>query len=156
MPFVFLCHEDIMTPEGVKKKQIQEEMSMACFLVSAAEAAVVSVVEKAEEKKEIRSAENGEAPVEVSIPLSRKLKWLSWMLWGGTVLLLFEHIWHGEIVPWFPFLTAMGNPADMTEMLYEMATVGVCMAILITAVWFVMCKVADAIVKRPAAEAAEL
>lgn len=145
-----------MTPEGVKKKQIQEEMSMACFLVSAAEAAVVSVVEKAEEKKEIRSAENGEAPVEVSIPLSRKLKWLSWMLWGGTVLLLFEHIWHGEIVPWFPFLTAMGNPADMTEMLYEMATVGVCMAILITAVWFVMCKVADAIVKRPAAEAAEL
>ena len=77
------------------------------------------------------------------------------MLWGGAVLLAFEHIWHGEIVPWFPFLTAMGNSADTSAMLYEMATVGVCMALLITAVWFVMCKVADSIVKRSEGDATQ-
>ena len=129
---------------------------MACFLVSAAEAAVVTAVEKAEEKKEQRAAENGEVTEDaVAIPLSRKLKWLTYMLWGGAVLLAFEHIWHGEVVPWFPFLTAMTDPADTAEMLHEMATVGVCMAVLITIVWIVMCKAADVIVKRPAADAAE-
>ena len=74
------------------------------------------------------------------------------MLWGGAILLAFEHIWHGEVVPWFPSLTAMADPGDAAEMFHEMATVGVCMALLITVVWFVMCKVADAIVKRPATD----
>ena len=72
------------------------------------------------------------------------------MLWGGSALLAFEHIWHGEVVPWFPFLTAMSNPADAAKMFYEMATAGVSMALLITVVWFVICRVADIIVKRPA------
>ena len=123
---------------------------MACFLVSAAEAAVVTVVEKAEEKKEQSSTECSAGKEEMgSIPWSRKLKWLSWLLWGGAVLLAFEHLWHGEVVPWFPFLTAMVSPADAAEMFHEMATVGVCMAALITVVWLVMCKAADSIVKRP-------
>jgi hypothetical protein len=122
---------------------------MACFLVSAAEAVVVKVVEKAEEKKEqhISESETTEKQ-EYHIPLSRKLKWLGYLLWGGAVLLAFEHIWHGEVVPWFPFLTAMGNPADTAEMLHEMATTGVCMAVLVTLVWIGMCIVADNIVRR--------
>ena len=33
------------------------------------------------------------------------------------------------------FLTAMKNPEDIPEMLHEMATVGVSMAIVVTAVW---------------------
>ena len=81
--------------------------------------------------------------------MSRKLRWLSRMLCSGAVLLAFEHLWHGEIVPWFPFLTAMSDPGDMMEMFHEMATVGVSMAVLVTAVWVVMCMVADSIVKRP-------
>lgn len=126
---------------------------MACFLVSAAEAVVVTVAEKVEKKKELKAAETNteitpEIKEKVKIPLSRKLKWLSWMLWGGAVLLMFEHVWHGEVVPWFPFLTAMSNPADAGEMFREMATVGVAMAALITLVWVVMCIVADSIVKR--------
>lgn len=124
---------------------------MACFLVSAAEAAVVTVVEKIEEKKEVEKTSTEITEEETpSIPLSRKLKWLSYMLWGGAILLAFEHIWHGEVVPWFPFLTAMSDPADMSEMFSEMATVGVAMAALITVVWIVMCVVANYIVKRPA------
>lgn len=129
---------------------------MACFLVSAAEAALVNVVEKAEEKKEQQSADmNTGREGEVTIPLSRKLKWLKYMLMGGAVLLVFEHIWHGEMVPWFPFLTAMNNPADAAEMFREMATVGVAMALLITVVWIGMCVAANAIVKRPDKDSAE-
>ena len=124
---------------------------MACFLVSAAEAVVVKTIEKAEENKEIKSAENGEVSAEeIKIPLSRKLKWLSSMLVGGAVLLAFEHVWHGEVVPYFPFLTAMSSPADMAEMFHEMATVGVCMAVLVTAVWAAICVCADMMVKKAA------
>ena len=128
---------------------------MACFLVSAAEAVVVTVVEKVEEKKELKASESGqEIKTNSAIPMSRKLKWLTYMLWGGVIMLLFEHVWHGEVVPWFPFLTAMNNPADTAEMVHEMSTVGVTMAVLVTAVWFAMCKVADAIMARKPKEAA--
>ena len=121
---------------------------MACFLVPTAEAIVVKAVEKAEEKKALRvDASTEEHPVK--IPLSRKLKWLSRLLIGGSVLLAFEHIWHGEIVPFFPFLAAMADPSDKAEMLHEMATVGVGMAALVTAVWIGICLAADALVKRP-------
>lgn len=131
---------------------------MACFLVSAAEAAIVTAVEKAEEKKELSAVEKNEGAKgeEVKIPLSRKLRWLTYMLWGGAALLAFEHIWHGEVVPWFPFLTAMSNPADTAEMLHEMMTAGVSMAVLITLVWIGMCIAADAIVKRPVREAGQI
>lgn len=125
---------------------------MACFLVTAAEAAVVKAVEKVEEKKEQSVKDSGEVTVKSTIPWSRKLRWLSWMLWGGVVLLAFEHIWHGEVVPWFPFLTAMASQSDTAEMLHEMATVGVSMAVLITLVWVGMCIVADVIVRRPEAK----
>lgn len=122
---------------------------MACFLVSAAEALVVTAVERYEEKKEEKALETGKDNAEQPhIPLSRKLKWLTWMLWGGVILLAFEHLWHGEVVPYPPFLTAMYDPADTATMLHEMATVGVSMALLITAIWVVMCFAADAIVKR--------
>lgn len=50
-------------------------------------------------------------------------------------MLAFEHVWHGEVVPYFPFLTAMLNKADTFEMLKEIATTGVTMAALVTAAW---------------------
>ena len=124
---------------------------MACFIVPAVEAVVVKAVEKVEEKREQKVVEGSDFPdTEVKIPLSRKLKWLNYMLIGGVVLLLFEHVWHGEVVPWFPFLTAMSDPTDAAEMFSEMATVGVTMAGLITAVWVVMCVAASYIVKHHA------
>lgn len=125
---------------------------MACFLVSAAEAVVVKAVEKTVEKKE--EAAEAAAEREVRIPWSRKLKWLSHMLWGGVILLAFEHVWHGEVAAWPPFLTAMSDPGATAEMLHEMATVGVCMALLITAVWFGVCKVADVLARRTAEQKA--
>ena len=128
---------------------------MACFLAGAAEAVVVTaaaaVVRKNEIKKEaerLKKAPDAVIEEKAVIPWSRKLRWLSYLLWGGVILLAFEHLWHGEVVPWFPFLTAMGDPADTADMLHEISTVGVAMCALVTAVWGVVCVVADAIVRR--------
>ena len=134
---------------------------MACVLVPAAEAIITTVitkvVESKEKKAEIKTADietekietnTIESDIKVKIPFSRKLKWLNNMLWGGSILLIFEHIWHGEIVPWFPFLTAAANPADAAEMLHEMATVGVTMACLVTLVWLGMVAVTSLMEKR--------
>ncbi len=68
-------------------------------------------------------------------------------------MLLIEHIWHGEVVPWAPFLTAMGNPKDTVVMLKEIATVGVSMAILCTLVWCCMLIVASIVEKKRAKKA---
>ncbi len=126
---------------------------MACFLVSAAEAVAVSIAARAVEKKE-KAPEKAAEQIEIGeqtaekIPFFRKLKWLRNMLWGGSALLAFEHVWHGEVVPWFPFLTAANDPADAAEMLHEMATVGVAMAVLVTLVWVGMVVVSSMIEKR--------
>ena len=102
---------------------------MACFIVPALEAVVTTIATKLIEKRELK-LEKGSFSV--------KLKRLNGLLWGGSALLAFEHLWHGEIQPFFPFLTAVGNPADTEEMLHEMRTVGVSMAVLVTAVWGIM------------------
>lgn len=134
---------------------------MACFLVPTAEAVVTTIAAKVIKSKEktpqaveiqLGGADDAAKKDTVSshaahivsvakkdtaakIPFSRKLGWLNGMLWGGSALLAFEHVWHGEVVPWFPFLTAAGNAADTAEMLHEMATAGVAMSVLVTAVW---------------------
>lgn len=126
---------------------------MACFIVPAVEAVVTTIAAKVIEKKELKSetaSQIGDEAI-VSTPrisFARKIKWLRNLLWGGSALLAFEHVWHGEVVPWFPFLTAAADPADAVEMLHEMATVGVCMALLVTAVWGVMVGVAAILEKR--------
>ena len=135
---------------------------MACFLVSAAEAVITTISTKIVEKKEKEQkdltvsfdGENVESATK--IPFSRKLKWLNRMLWGGSALLMFEHIWHGEVVPFFPFLTAASNPENAMEMLHEMATVGVLMAVLVTLVWLGIVGVTALIEKRAEKEAKAL
>ena len=121
---------------------------MACFLVSAAEAVVVSATSKMLEKREKKELSRTGVVEAHKIPFSRKLRWLSNLQWGGSALLAFEHLWHGEIVPWAPFLTAMSDRAATGEMLHEMATVGVAMAALTTAVWLGMLAVSAVLEKR--------
>ena len=128
---------------------------MACFAVPVVEAVVVTVIRKVAEKKEkspekIGYGKDRMSGIETKIPFTRKLKWLANLLWGGSALLAFEHVWHGEVVPWFPFLTAMNDPADTAEMLHEMSTVGVSMAALVTLVWVGMLFVSSAVEKRTA------
>ena len=105
---------------------------MACFTAPMGEAIVVSIVQKAVKDKQKQEL----------IKKRLHLDWLSKMLWGGTILLAVEHVWHGEVVPWPPFLTAMETPADVPVMLHEIATVGMTMAGVITAVWGILVLVA--------------
>ena len=127
---------------------------MACFLVPAAEAVVTTIATKVMKSKEgdpetVKVQLDGAELVEAEkIPFSRKLGWLGKLLWGGSALLAFEHVWHGEVVPWFPFLTAASDPAGAAEMLHEMATAGVTMAALVTAVWTGMLVVTSVVEKR--------
>ncbi len=122
---------------------------MACFLVPTAEAVVVTaaaqVVRAREQKK---TGASGEETRSATIPVSQKLRWLYSLLWGGALLLAFEHLWHGEVTPWFPFLTAAKDPAEAAVMLSEMSTVGVTMAVLVTVVWIGMVLVSNLLVKR--------
>lgn len=116
---------------------------MACFVVPVAEAVVVSAVYaavKAKEKNYTLSREkHGEQfDTQTEHPFSKKLGWLMKLLFGGAFLLAFEHLWHGEVVPWFPFLTAAADPGDRAQMRYEMSTVGVMMAVSVTVLWGVM------------------
>ncbi len=92
---------------------------MACFLVPAAVGVVTTVFRK-------------------KIPEKLHIKWFNTMIWGAVLALLVEHIWHGEVVPWPPFLTAMGDPGDTAAMLTEMGQIGVPMLIAVTAVWAAM------------------
>ncbi len=124
---------------------------MACFLVPTTEAIVTSLFTAAVRKNELNIEKTEGA--EANPHFSDKMKWLNKMLWGGSALLAFEHLWHGEIVPFFPFLTAASDPSEMQEVLHEMATSGVGMAVLVTLVWGVMVFVSIKLEKKEIAKA---
>ena len=104
---------------------------MACFIAPATEAIVTTIVKKTTDKKETHN------------PFIKRLNWLNNMLWGGSALLAFEHVWHGEIVPWAPFLT------NGLSAVREIATTGVAMAAAVTAVWAGVVAVTNSIAKHP-------
>ena len=110
---------------------------MACFTAPLAAAIAAGIARRTVAHKE--SSE--------TISWATKLGWLEKLSFGGCTLLAFEHIWHGEIIFQFPFLTGVrdGNAA---EVLREIATVGGAMTALILAVWIGMLIVSSAIVKR--------
>ncbi|MST89274.1 hypothetical protein FYJ79_06760 [Sharpea azabuensis] len=106
---------------------------MACFLVPTTEAIVTSVA-----SKKLNAYVDESEASDLTIHFIKNMKTLNSMLLGGSALLMFEHLWHGEITPFFPFLTAASSPQQFTAMLKEMATVGVTMALFVTFVWVVM------------------
>ena len=140
---------------GIKLIYTQEVRKMACFIAPAAEAVVTTVLQKKLDKKEKEAAQVSTEHIELTqstqesgkpqhkISWSRKLKWLNTMLWGGSALLCVEHIWHGEVVPWPPFLTAMQTPSEIVPMLQEIALYGTAMAAVITGVWFGMTRIEE-------------
>ena len=120
---------------------------MACFIVPATEAVVAGVAAKVSDKKKTTEVTEG-------LTWGQKMGILTKMLAGGAVLLCFEHGWHGEVTPFFPFLTAMDSKAAVSEMLHEMATVGVTMSAIVTVAWGGICAAADYILKKSKKEVA--
>jgi hypothetical protein len=89
---------------------------MACFIVPMSVAIVIGAIRK-------------------KIPAALHINWLIALLGGGVVALAVEHIAHGEVVLYPPFLTAMSSPAETAVMLSEMATIGSAMAIVCVLIW---------------------
>jgi len=92
---------------------------MACFLAPMSLAIVTTVFRR-------------------KIPENLKIGWLNIMVWGGVIMLAVEHIAHGEIVLFPPFLTAMQTPAEIPIMLQEMATIGGSMTVALVSIWLAM------------------
>ena len=122
---------------------------MSCYLITVGEAIATTVAAKVVKNHEDKTGVNHtKEHCESKHSISHKLGWLNKMLWGGSGLLAFEHIWHGELSPFFPFLTSASNPTDTAEMLHEMATTGTSMALLVTVVWAGLVVVTDIIERR--------
>ena len=120
---------------------------MACILVSATVGIGVSVarhiVKHHEKKLELEGKTQLPEKFGSDIKWSQKLAYLELTLFSGSFLLAIEHILHGEVVPFPPFLTAASNPADAAAMLNEMGTVGVAMLAILLVAWGVGVLIAD-------------
>ncbi len=79
-----------------------------------------------------------------------KLSVLNSMLWGGVVILAAEHVFHGEITAFWPYLTAMSSPADTAVMLSEIASIGGAMTLAISFTWVGLLAVSALMTKRVA------
>jgi hypothetical protein len=97
---------------------------MACFIAPMATGIITTVFRK-------------------KIPAALKIGWLNIMLWGGVAMLTIEHLAHGEIMFYPPFLTAMQNPANIPIMLQELVTVGGTMTIAIVIIWIILVAIAS-------------
>ena len=131
----------------------QEGIKMACFVVPAVEAIAVGIAAKvktaSENKKEAAlDSKLTEVKAHYGWTWGQKLSLLTKLLAGGAVLLCLEHICHGEVVPFAPFLTALQSTDSTAEMISEMSTVGVAMSGVVTVAWAGICGVADHIAKK--------
>ncbi|MCM8783925.1 MAG: hypothetical protein NC818_04025 [Candidatus Omnitrophica bacterium] len=92
---------------------------MACFLAPMATAILTTAVKKKVSKE-------------------YHFHWLISMLWGGVIMLVVEHIAHGEIVLYPPFLTR-----GIGEALPEILKIGVPMTLAVVFLWLIMAGVAN-------------
>jgi len=100
---------------------------MACFIVPLTQAIATTAYRKRTEK------------VHKDNFLHRNLKTLEMMLWGGSLMLIVDHIINGEVTWQYPFFTALATEGGGLVMLKEMLTVGVPMSVLVTLVWLGWC-----------------
>lgn len=101
---------------------------MACFVVPLVQAAATSLYRKLNAK--------GISSPDAS-PLKRNVPALEKMLWGGSVMLVVDHLINGELTWRFPFFTALDKVGGGEVMLREMLTVGIPMSVIVTACWVV-------------------
>ena len=83
---------------------------MACFIVPLTQAVVTTIYRKVTKQTDTF--------------VGRNLKTLEQMLWGGSVMLLIDHLINGELFAWN---------------LREVLTIGVPMSVVVTAVWAIWC-----------------
>ena len=99
---------------------------MACFIVPLTQAIATTVYRKHVEKKAQLEGEKCLSPF--IFHLSAHLKTLELMLWGGSMMLLVDHLVNGELFAWN---------------LREVLTIGLPMSLVVTAVWAIGCYVKE-------------
>lgn len=99
---------------------------MCCFLVPMAQAVATTVYRKLNEKSINGPAANF---------LKCKVPALEKMLWGGTVMLIVDHILNGELTWRAPFFTALEQADGVNVMLHELLAVGFPMSLVLTLIW---------------------
>ncbi|MEM4561328.1 MAG: hypothetical protein QW123_00410 [Desulfurococcaceae archaeon] len=77
-----------------------------------------------------------------------KLHLLEYMLIGGALVLAAEHVYHGEITYYPPFLTAMQSPENIPVLLHEISYVGGLITIATVVVWAVSLHLTRVLVPR--------
>lgn len=102
---------------------------MSCFVVPLTQAVATSVMRKRMKKSSSHTVSN---------PWISQLPKLELMLWGGSLMLIVDHIVNGELTWQYPFFTAMAQKNGIYTMLQEMLTVGLPMSILVTCVYVYM------------------
>ena len=113
---------------------------MACFTAPVAQALVVGALKSSVRKDSIN-------------PFIARLGMLQKMLVGGSFLLAIEHVYHGEVIFTWPFLTAVRD-GNTSEMLREIATSGLAMCAVVTLVWAGIVAVSSAMERAAARRAA--
>lgn len=103
---------------------------MACFIVPLTQAIATSAYRRRIESQ--KSKDNRQETF-----LSRNLPMLEKMLWGGSLMLIVDHVINGELTWMFPFFTALETEGGGAVMLREMLTIGVPMSLIVTAAWAV-------------------
>ncbi|MBQ8939811.1 MAG: hypothetical protein IJ047_06260 [Paludibacteraceae bacterium] len=83
---------------------------MACFIVPLTQAVATTIYRKVTKQTDTF--------------VGRNLKTLELMLWGGSIMLLIDHLVNGELFAWN---------------LREVLTIGVPMSVVVTAVWAIWC-----------------
>ena len=99
---------------------------MGCFVVPLVQAIATTVYRRVSKK-------SGRTPG----LLGREIPALEKMLWGGSLMLIVDHIINGEITWKFPFFTALMQDGGGNVLLREMLTVGVPMSLVLTAAWMI-------------------
>ena len=107
---------------------------MACFIVPLTQAIATTAYRKQQERKALA----GQGTHNDSF-LSRNLKTLELMLWGGSLMLIVDHFINGEVTSMYPFFTALESEGGGLVMLKEMLTVGLPMSVIVTAAWAGWC-----------------
>ena len=68
-------------------------------------------------------------------PWFTELPKLELMLWGGTLMLVIDHIISGEVTFAYPFFTALASEGGLSMMLHEMLTTGLAMSVAVTLIY---------------------
>ena len=109
---------------------------MACFVVPLTQAIATTAYRKRVERTQTESAQSRK---NASLKVESNLRILEQMLWGGSIMLVLDHIINGEVTWQYPFFTALATEGGAMVMLKEMLFVGVPMSVLVTVVWAAYC-----------------